>query len=99
MVQLTLCIFCADKLNTFELLPSEEGHDSSPLLFASENRVKSVSTPHGGTLTVTLDSYSYSYDPPGVASLLHNRYALGCAIFASLGGLTEYRAMGEGSRE
>lgn len=33
-------------------------------------------------------SYSYSYGPPGLAGLLQNRFALACAVFASLGGLT-----------
>ncbi|KAG6888375.1 hypothetical protein C0995_008811 [Termitomyces sp. Mi166 len=33
-------------------------------------------------------SYSYSYGPKGVAGLLHNYYALLCAFFASIGGLT-----------
>ncbi len=45
--------------------------------------------PHGGTLHVRPDgSYTYAYGPPGVAGLLHNYYALGCATFASIGGLT-----------
>ncbi|KAH9889404.1 general substrate transporter [Cubamyces lactineus] len=46
--------------------------------------------PHGGVLHVHPDgrSYTYAYGPPGVAGLLHNYYALGCAIFASIGGLT-----------
>lgn len=32
-------------------------------------------------------SYSYAYGPPGILGLLHNYYALGCAVFASIGGL------------
>ncbi|KAJ7627178.1 MFS monosaccharide transporter [Roridomyces roridus] len=45
-------------------------------------------TPHGG-LTVNPDAtYSYSYGPPGLAGLWHNYYALLCAVFASLGGLS-----------
>lgn len=33
-------------------------------------------------------AYTYSYGPPGVPGLLHNYYALICAAFASIGGLT-----------
>jgi len=33
-------------------------------------------------------SYSYAYGPSGISGLAHNRLALACAIFASLGGLT-----------
>ena len=33
-------------------------------------------------------TYTYAYGPGGIAGLLHNYYALGCAIFASIGGLT-----------
>ena len=46
----------------------------------------------GGTLFVRPDgehySYSYTYGPTGLAGLLANTYALRCAVFASLGGLT-----------
>ncbi|KAJ7612035.1 general substrate transporter [Mycena polygramma] len=43
---------------------------------------------HSG-LTVHADStYTYSYGPPGLAGLWHNYYALLCAIFASIGGLS-----------
>ena len=34
------------------------------------------------------DTYTYSYGPKGLHGLWHNRYALLCAFFASLGGLT-----------
>lgn len=44
---------------------------------------------HGCRLSVRADgSYSYAYGPPGLAGLAHNRLALACAVFASLGGLT-----------
>ncbi len=33
-------------------------------------------------------SYAYAYGPPGLAGLRANTYALRCAAFASLGGLT-----------
>jgi hypothetical protein len=46
----------------------------------------------GGTLSVHPDgehySYSYAYGPTGLAGLLANTYALRCAVFASIGGLT-----------
>lgn len=43
----------------------------------------------GGTFTIHADghSYSYAYGPKGLAGLRHNRYALLCAFFASIGGL------------
>lgn len=49
-----------------------------------------LKTPHGGSLSIHTDgnSYSYSFGPRGVTGLLRNRYAAGCAIFASIGGLT-----------
>ncbi|KAI5995254.1 general substrate transporter [Pisolithus orientalis] len=33
-------------------------------------------------------TYSYAYGPTGVSGLFSNRYAAGCAIFASVGGLS-----------
>ncbi|KAI0300838.1 hypothetical protein BC826DRAFT_1090192 [Russula brevipes] len=47
----------------------------------------------GGTLSVRADgedhySYTYAYGPAGLAGLRGNTYALRCAVFASLGGLT-----------
>ncbi|KAJ7175065.1 MFS monosaccharide transporter [Mycena crocata] len=40
-------------------------------------------------LIVHADSrYTYSYGPPGLAGLWHNYYALLCAVFASIGGLS-----------
>jgi hypothetical protein len=33
-------------------------------------------------------SYAYAYGPAGLAGLRANTYALGCAVFASIGGLT-----------
>ncbi|KIJ66107.1 hypothetical protein HYDPIDRAFT_110267 [Hydnomerulius pinastri MD-312] len=49
-----------------------------------------LKTPHGGSLTVHANghSYSYSYGPSGITGLFRNRYAAGCAIFASIGGLS-----------
>jgi hypothetical protein len=42
----------------------------------------------GGHLTVQGDAYTYAYGPSGYAGLLHNPFVLGCAVFASIGGLT-----------
>lgn len=49
-----------------------------------------IRTPHGGSLSIHADSnsYSYSYGPRGVTGLLRNRFVAGCAIFASIGGLS-----------
>ncbi|KAI5835369.1 hypothetical protein K523DRAFT_368348 [Schizophyllum commune Tattone D] len=42
-----------------------------------------------GTLEVSPDgSYRYAYGPSGLTGLFHNRYALLCAIVASIGGLS-----------
>lgn len=58
--------------------------DTQPLLTSSNRLVTR------GTLTVhpNGEEYSYSYGPKGLAGLRHNYYALTCAIFASIGGLT-----------
>ncbi|KAJ4481051.1 MFS monosaccharide transporter [Lentinula aciculospora] len=47
-------------------------------------------TRHGGQITLHPDrhSYTYTYGSKGLAGLAHNRYALLCAIFASIGGLS-----------
>ena len=34
------------------------------------------------------EGYSYAYGPKGLAGLRHNYFALLCAVFASIGGLT-----------
>ncbi|KAJ7237558.1 MFS monosaccharide transporter [Mycena haematopus] len=63
----------------------ESDAPNSPLLFSS------AASPHSRRygLTVYADStYTYSYGPPGLAGLWHNYYALLCAIFASIGGLS-----------
>ncbi|TBU31069.1 hypothetical protein BD311DRAFT_146026 [Dichomitus squalens] len=45
--------------------------------------------PREGVLHVHPDgTYTYAYGPTGIAGLVHNYYALGCAVFASIGGLT-----------
>ncbi|EMD32938.1 hypothetical protein CERSUDRAFT_118367 [Gelatoporia subvermispora B] len=59
---------------------------SQPLLSSTPHH----RIPHGGFLTLHADghSYTYAYGPGGIRGLLHNYYALGCAVFASIGGLT-----------
>ena len=49
----------------------------------------SRSTPYGGSVTILPDGqgYTYSYGPGGLSGLIHNYYALFCAIFASIGGV------------
>ena len=67
-------------------------HDVNPES-ASETllsrRGTSRNTPYRGVVTVSSDGkgYTYSYGPAGLSGLIHNYYALGCAIFASLGGM------------
>ncbi|KAH9972081.1 hypothetical protein BGW80DRAFT_1316325 [Lactifluus volemus] len=66
-----------------------EADVSSPLLPSSPSPTKQADL-RGGTLTVHPDGehYSYAYGPTGLAGLRSNTYALRCAVFASLGGLT-----------
>jgi hypothetical protein len=66
-----------------------EADVSSPLLSSSPSPTKQADL-RGGTLTVHPDGehYSYAYGPTGLAGLRSNTYALRCAVFASLGGLT-----------
>ncbi|RDB24830.1 putative glucose transporter rco-3 [Hypsizygus marmoreus] len=61
---------------------SSDAHQ--PLLSSTRN------TKHGGSFNIHSDghTYTYSYGPKGIAGLLHNYYALLCAFFASIGGLT-----------
>jgi hypothetical protein len=63
-------------------VPDGDHVESSELLPASER--------DGGSLRVHRNGIkpSYSYGPSGLAGLWHNQYALLCAVFASIGGLT-----------
>lgn len=49
-----------------------------------------LDTPHGGSLVVHEDghSYNYSYGPSGIPGLVRNRYAVACAAFAGIGGIS-----------
>ncbi|KAJ7454529.1 general substrate transporter [Mycena galericulata] len=65
--------------------PAHDDVQSTPLLSPSG------AAPHttDGGLTINADStYTYSYGPPGLSGLAHNYYALLCAVFASIGGLS-----------
>ncbi|KAI0340884.1 MFS monosaccharide transporter [Trametopsis cervina] len=68
--------------------PAEHSAPSSPVL-GTHALSNTHATPHGGTFTYHSNSHSYvySYGPSGLAGLLHNYYALACALFASIGGL------------
>jgi hypothetical protein len=75
-------------------LSSEVDDATSPLLPlpSSPSHAERLNF-HGGTLSVVPDgeqhySYTYTYGPAGLAGLRANTYALRCAVFASLGGLT-----------
>ncbi|TRM68921.1 major facilitator superfamily domain-containing protein [Schizophyllum amplum] len=79
----------------YRALPSDEHGDAAsisstpraPLLPARQkpaSRIKSRCA-----LQVSPDgAYTYSYGPSGLSGLLHNRYALLCAVVASIGGLS-----------
>lgn len=81
----------------YEILPSSveeepidaEGNSEFKSLL-ERRRGAVLRTPYGGSLSIQPegDSYSYAYGPRGVAGLLRNRYAAGCALFASIGGLS-----------
>lgn len=50
---------------------------------------QTISVSRGGHLIAHPDGrYTYSYGPSGLKGLWHNYFALGCAVFASIGGLT-----------
>jgi hypothetical protein len=74
-------------------LSSEADDASSPLLplSSSSSHARRLNV-RNGTLSVRSDgehySYTYTYGPTGLAGLRANTYALRCAMFASLGGLT-----------
>ncbi|KAJ3781221.1 MFS monosaccharide transporter [Lentinula aff. detonsa] len=69
-------------------LPNDAANSETRHLLNREQVVHH--TTHGGQITVQPDglSYTYTYGPKGLAGLAHNRYALLCAVFASIGGLS-----------
>ncbi|KAI0796273.1 hypothetical protein BC629DRAFT_1592504 [Irpex lacteus] len=74
-------------------LSTEPSEDNAPISPTAETRLLTredgiYETPHGGTFVYHGDGhYTYNYGPGGLAGLFHNYYALGCALFASIGGL------------
>jgi hypothetical protein len=64
-----------------------DSSDHAPLL-GSPTALNGRNALKGGSLKVDGDEYSYAYGPQGFAGLFHNPYVLGCAVFASIGGLT-----------
>jgi hypothetical protein len=80
-----------DTLHDEEDIPDHDQSQSQPLL-PVPNTTSGSLTRHGGSLIIhphdDNDGYSYAYGPKGLAGLRHNRFALLCAVFASIGGLT-----------
>ncbi|KAL0955572.1 hypothetical protein HGRIS_001810 [Hohenbuehelia grisea] len=67
--------------------PDERNTEASAALLGTGTSKHEL---HGGSLSIDSDghTYTYSYGPKGLRGLLHNFYALLCAILASIGGLT-----------
>ncbi|EPQ55310.1 hypothetical protein GLOTRDRAFT_61251 [Gloeophyllum trabeum ATCC 11539] len=60
---------------------------------SSNARISITSLPHSASDSDSHEheddvdlTYTYAYGPSGLLGLLHNKYALGCALFASIGG-------------
>ena len=88
---LSLCPMIPPPSNSYTALPTTEAAPnedtpSEPLLLSRRGITRSVS--YRGSVTVHPDGqgYSYSYGPSGLSGLLNNYYALGCSVFASIGG-------------
>jgi hypothetical protein len=90
----TLSIETDDALSP--LLPSSSPTSASAASSRANRHRRSLC---GGTLSVHPEddtdgdgerhySYAYAYGPTGLAGLRANTYALRCAVFASIGGLT-----------
>lgn len=83
---------------TYELLPSDAHEDNGYALehiHPIQPGSHTIKTTNGGTLTVRLEttdthlySFTYAYGPTGLEGIFRHRYAAGCAIFASVGGLS-----------
>lgn len=69
-------------------MDSQEQPLLPPSPSSSSKRGFTKHTSHLGSFTVNADghTYSYTYGPKGLAGLVHNYYALLCAVFASIGG-------------
>ncbi|GBE80765.1 MFS glucose transporter mfs1 [Sparassis crispa] len=71
------------------ITPDPEDTDNPEGTSCSHPLLPAGTTLRGGTLILDPDghSYTYAYGPKGIPGLFHNYYALGCAVFASMGGL------------
>jgi hypothetical protein len=69
---------------------SELNVDSTLEYLLRDKQGITLDTPHGGSLVVHEDgrSYNYSYGPSGIPGLVRNRYAVACAAFAGIGGIS-----------
>ncbi|KAG1792813.1 uncharacterized protein HD556DRAFT_544716 [Suillus plorans] len=67
-----------------------EGADPILESLLRDNKGVTLYTPHGGSLVVHEDghTYNFSYGPSGISGLVHNRYAVACAAFAGIGGVS-----------
>ena len=87
---LTFYLMIPPSNNAYIALPTEaapnEDTQSEPFLL--RRRGVSRSATYRGSVTVHPNGqgYSYSYGPNGLSGLLNNYYALGCSVFASVGG-------------
>ncbi|KAG1836796.1 hypothetical protein DFJ58DRAFT_817657, partial [Suillus subalutaceus] len=73
--------------------PREDVNEDADLILESllrDNKGVTLDTPHGGSLVVHEDghTYNYSYGPSGIPGLVRNRYAVACAAFAGIGGIS-----------
>jgi hypothetical protein len=66
----------------------DDSSSTEPLLDPSLSHRADGKNAAGGHFRIQDGRYSYAYGPQGYAGLLSNSYALGCAVFASIGGLT-----------
>ncbi|KAG0708551.1 general substrate transporter [Suillus ampliporus] len=73
--------------------PTEDVSENVDLTLESllgDKKGVTLDTPHGGSLVVHEDghTYSYSYGQTGIPGLVRNRYAVACAAFAGIGGVS-----------
>lgn len=76
---------------SYVAIPNEDSDtvEASVGSASSQPLLTSRKIPRGGSLALHSDGhgYTYAYGPKGLTGLLHNHYALSCAIFVSIGGL------------
>ena len=73
----------------YAAVPSDDAEGGASPQTSSQALLSRSTRLHGGTLVIHSDghSYTYSYGPGGLTGLFHNYYAVGCAMFVSVGGL------------